>query len=137
MKNTDGGRNRKPSLSRQKSRVENIQWLQQRCTDWKSPSVVYKDPSFGAGYEPLNCRKMDVNVECYLSTAVVNIHGEWVNNTNARPIPSKFIFVLSPRGSITNCTIRISGDNHSYVRTVAIVSGEQIRQNTQIVKLNL
>ena len=114
-----------PNLGLLKSRYESIQWLKERCGDWKSPTVVYKDPGLGAGYEPLKCNKMDVS-------AIVSLHGQWKNDS----IQNHFIFVLSGRGSITNCTIKVVGKNnsHSHVRTVAVIASDQIRRDTQAVE---
>ena len=94
-----------PNLLRKKRRDESIQWLKERCGDWKCPTVVFKDPGLGAGYESLKCSRMDITVECFFSTAIVSVHGEWKNDSLA----NHFIFILSTRGSITNCTIKVVG----------------------------
>ena len=113
------------------SRKANIKWLKERCGDWKCPTVVHKDPKVSAGYKALKCREMDVAVECYLSTAIISLHGEWKNDSSE----NHFIFVLSTRGgSITNCTVRIVGQNHSHVRTVSIIAGDKIEKDTQAVE---
>ena len=93
---------------------------------------MYKDPASFVGYEPLKCSKMDINVDCYFSTAIVSIHGEWKNDSDK----DHFIFVLSTKGSITNCTIRIVGQNHCHVRTVGIIDVDRYQTlgNTQTVE---
>ena len=59
-----------------------VRQLKERSSDWLCPAVVYKDENYGTNYEPLRCGRMHVYVDCYWSTAIVTVHGEWKNNTN-------------------------------------------------------
>ena len=56
-----------------------VRQLKERSSEWQCPAVVYEEEQFGTGYEPLGCTKMNVDVDCYWSTAVVKIRGEWKN----------------------------------------------------------
>ena len=59
-----------------------VRQLNERSSDWLCPAVVYRDERFGINYEALGCHRMHVNVDCYWSTAIVSVHGEWKNNSH-------------------------------------------------------
>ena len=59
-----------------------VRQLKERSSEWLCPAVVYQDTMFGTNYEPLGCTRMDINVDCYWSTAIVSVHGEWKNYSN-------------------------------------------------------
>ena len=81
---------------------EQVLWLRDRSKEWQAPAVVYEDSQFGTGYEPLGCSRMNVNVDCYWSTAVVSIHGEWTNYLPEEKVLLLFMFVAQQLLKQTN-----------------------------------
>jgi len=75
----------------------------------------------------IHCQRLDVNVECYVSTAIVSMEGEWTNRTKDT---LDCVFALPTPGTVMNVTLHIGVDR---VLTTAIVSREDaeslIREN--------
>ena len=66
----------------------------------------------------IHCERLDVFVECYVSTAIIQMEGEWTNRTNDT---LDCVFALPTPGTIMNVTLHIGADR---VLTTAIVSRE-------------
>lgn len=66
----------------------------------------------------IHCQKLDVKVECYVSTAIISMEGEWTNRTNDT---LDCVFALPTPGTVMNVTLKIGADR---VLTTAIVSRE-------------
>lgn len=93
--------------SRKKHRWdEQCLWLTDRSKEWKAPAVVYEDSQWGTGYEPLGCSGMNVSVDCYFSSVIITIRGEWINYL---PETEEFAFVFRPHGKVTKCKVKIKG----------------------------
>ena len=77
----------------------------------------------------IHCQKLDVNVECYVSTAIISMEGEWTNRTKDT---LDCVFALPTPGTVMNVTLHIGVDR---VLTTAIVSREDaenlVRENLQ------
>ncbi|ETO23351.1 hypothetical protein RFI_13831 [Reticulomyxa filosa] len=66
----------------------------------------------------IHCKRLDVDVECYVSTAIVSMRGEWTNQTDST---LDCIFALPTPGTVMNVTLNIGSDR---VITTAIVSNK-------------
>jgi len=64
----------------------------------------------------IHCQKLNVFVECYVSTAIIRMEGEWTNRTKDT---LDCVFALPTPGTIMNVTLHIGLDR---VLTTAIVS---------------
>eukprot|EP01084_Bolivina_argentea_P250608 419975_1 len=76
----------------------------------------------------IHCQKLNVFVECYVSTAIIRMKGEWTNRTKDT---LDCVFALPTTGTIMNVTLRIGLDR---VLTTAIVSVEDAEN---LIKENL
>ena len=54
------------------------------------PTVMFEENS---QQYTMHLQKLDVNIECFVSTAVVNMRGEWTNQTDKK-VSFYFRFVL-------------------------------------------
>ena len=82
------------------------------------------------------CQKLDVQVECYVNTAIVTMKGEWVNRTNDT---LNCVFATPTDGpterNIMNVTLNIGADDNDIWRvlTTAILSKDDAEK---IIKEN-
>eukprot|EP01084_Bolivina_argentea_P050657 93168_1 len=69
----------------------------------------------------IHCAKLNINIECYLSTAMIKLQGEWTNRTKDF---LDCVFALPTSGTVRNITINI-GPKRAI--TTAILSNEDAK----------
>jgi len=72
----------------------------------------------------LYCKKMEWNIDCFVQTAVVNMVGEWKNQTD---LVMNGVFMIPMRGNVTDCYIHLGSDR---VRMVGLAERELPRPIT-------
>ena len=75
----------------------------------------------------VHCEKLIINVECYVSTAIVNMQGTWTNRTSDR---LSCVFAVPTPGTIMNVTLRIGKDR---IVNTAVISKEDAMELIQSV----
>ena len=67
----------------------------------------------------LFCKKMEWKIDCFVQTALVNMMGEWQNQTDA---PMNAVFMIPMRGKVTDCYINIGSER---LRSVGLTERKQ------------
>ena len=113
-----------------KKQAEYIRLLRARALEFSSPTVIYQGLRFGTYPLVVGCIDLDVQVDCYFSTAVVSIHGVWTASEAKGYIKmddkkhdddgkTTFVFILNKRGSVTECNVRVSTNSKTdFVQTM-------------------
>eukprot|EP01084_Bolivina_argentea_P013810 25884_1 len=70
----------------------------------------------------IHCSKLNVSVECYVSTAIIRMEGQWTNRTKDT---LDCVFALPTPGTIMNVTLHIGPER---VLTTAIISNKDAEQ---------
>eukprot|EP01083_Nonionella_stella_P103854 297064_1 len=95
------------------------------------PVILFERASNDDGEKQIftiRCQKLNVFVECYVSTAIIRMEGEWTNRTQDT---LDCVFSLPTPGTIMNVTLHVGVDR---VLTTAIVSAQDAEN---LIKDNL
>jgi len=93
------------------------------------PSIIFESSGENDVNElfTIHCQKLEVEIECYVSTAIISMKGEWTNQTDKT---LDCVFALPTTGTIMNVSLSIGKER--LLRT-AIVSNkdkdEILREN--------
>ena len=94
--------------------------------DYRPPCpVIFFERTDNKGQKQIftiHCKKLNVNIECYVSTAVIKLEGIWTNPTNET---LDCVFAVPTPGTVMNVTLQI-GDER--VLTTAIISNDDARE---------
>lgn len=83
--------------------------------------VVFFKQADGKIYT-IHCQKLAVNIECYVSTALIRLSGEWVNRTDST---LDCVFALPTPGTVMNVQLQIGPDR---ILTTAIISNDDAQE---------